>query len=87
MILIRELERLRRTTAQYVEKWNQVGSELYDTEGQYIGRMSNDGLARYVSRLHNLFLPTMNLLLTLKKKLIDRKAMTKEVLNDKRPNE
>lgn len=87
MILIRELERLRRTTAQYVEKWTQVGNELYDTDGQYIGRMSNDGLARYVSRLHNIFLPTMNLLLTLKKKLADRKSMTKEVLHDDRPDE
>lgn len=84
IVLLNAIERMRRTAAQHVERWNVVENEVFDVDGRYIGRMSNRALAEYVSQLHNLFVPTANLILTLLKKLRDRQAMTREIVREER---
>ena len=84
IVLLQAIDRMRRTAAQHVERWNPVENEVFDTDGRYIGRLADRALAEYVSRLHNLFVPTANLVLLLLKKLRDRQAMTREIVREER---
>lgn len=79
---INEMNHLRRKSSQYTERWNAVGSEIWSSTGRYIGRINEPPLADLISRVHNLFIPMVNFIIALRKKLQDRRAIKTEDLDD-----
>lgn len=77
--LLTELASLRTFAAQHTERWSAVGREIHDDTRAFVGTVQSAGFADYVCRLHNSFLPLYNLIVTLRKKSLDRSAMEKEI--------
>lgn len=67
-----ELEWLRRTAAQWTEKWRAIGPFIHDADGLYIGQTVDERLSEFVVRLHNMFTVFANAILMQRKKLLDR---------------
>lgn len=80
--VLREMERVRRRVAVANERWVSVDKEVYDEEGNFIGRMDTSSVADDLCGVHNIFLPLCNTLLVVLKKLKDRRHMTQEIAND-----
>ncbi len=70
-----ELRRLRRLMATHCETWVSVGRDVRTEEGESLGHMRTDILAGLVCRVHNLFLPIVNIIVTTRKKLGDRRKL------------
>lgn len=57
---------MQRQSAQFVgSKWNQINTEVFDGEGNRIGRFVDNATAEYVARLHNIFPTIANIVIRL----------------------
>ena len=70
-----ELRLLRRLMATHCETWVVVGREVRTEEGEDLGQMRTELLASLVCRVHNLFLPMVNIIVMTRKKLGDRRRL------------
>lgn len=79
ILMLREVDALRRIAGRRAERWRNEAGRVKDTEGTKIADFEDPEVAGYVTRLHNLFLPLTNAVIELRQKLLDTRAMRKEV--------
>lgn len=79
ILMLREIDALRRVAGRNIERWKARGGEVRDLEGTLIANFEDPDLAAYVARLHNLFVPLTNAVVELRQKLIDTRSMRKEL--------
>ena len=80
--LVEQIDAVKRMGAQNAGRWRNIEAEVRDDDGTFVARADSRGMARYIAGLHNIFLPLANLILTQRKKLVDRKAMSREIACD-----
>lgn len=80
--IVRDMLRVRRLLATQPEQWYPIGREVYNDEGEFIGRFDSNARASSVCDLHNVYLSVCNLCVVLIRKKIDAVKMQKEIALD-----
>lgn len=77
MILVKDVQALRRRAAGFAGRWFTAGREVFNDERERVALVRDPGTAAYLADIHNAFLPLSNAWLMTRKALRDRAALTK----------
>lgn len=75
-----DLRRLQRMSARYTDHWTARGKQIYQNDTM-VATCATEDFAALMAAQHNHFIPAINVIIALCKKIGDKHALTLETTN------